>query len=233
MFQAYNALPTHLKFDPTRWQELRPYDLLNIIFVSLEYLYSNFLLARVLRHVNISENPELVLAAKSILDRIIFLHTHRDRMADMRLFIPWAVPFFGVPSAAILAIDLLLRHRAQSGPATPKPAAYSRSEIIQNLSVFAGCLNEISPSEGSFLICERMAIAIRKILDQILEPSIAMPPTPGSQPPQAFPTGSDVDTMSFLDPASDLEFSQWLNTLDTAQIPGLGALMEPNGSALF
>ena len=203
------------------------------MFVSLEYLHSNFLLGRVSRHVNLSENRELILAAKAILDRLIFLHFQRDRIAEMRLFLPWAVPFFGVPSAAILAVDLLLRHRAQSGPAMPEPAAYSRSEIIQNLSIFTSCLNGISPSEGSFVTCERMAIAIRQILDQILEPPVAMLPTPESQPPSFVPVGSDVDIMPFLDPAAEFDLSQWLDTFDMPQNDGMSALMQPNGLGLF
>lgn len=215
------------------WQNLKPYDLLNIVFVSLEHLYSNFLLGRVLRHVNLSENRELILDAKAILDRLIFLHTHRDRIAEMRLFLPWAVPFFGVPSAAILAADLLLRHRAQGGPAMPEPAAYSRSEIIQKLSIFTGCLNGISPSEGSFVTCERMAIVIGQILDRILEPPVAMLQTPESQPPVFMPIGSDVDIMSFLDPAAEFDLSQWLDTFDMPQNDGISALMQPNALGLF
>ena len=203
------------------------------MFVSLEYLYSNFLLGRVSRHVNLSENRELILAAKAMLDRLIFLHTQRDRIAEMRLFLPWAVPFFGVPSAAILSADLLLRHRAQDGPAMPEPVAYSRSEIIQKLSIFTGCLNGISPSEGSFVTCERMAIVIRQILDQVLEPPVAMLPTPESQPPSFMPVGSDVDIMTFLDPAAEFDLSQWLDTFDMPQNDGISAWMQPNGLGLF
>lgn len=61
-----------------------------------------------------------------------------------------------------------------------------RSEIVQNLSLLIGFLDWIKPAAGNYQLCMRMRVIIKRILDQILNPS----PT-SSAPEQAKENGSE------------------------------------------
>jgi len=87
-----------------------------------------------------------------------------------------------------------------------------RSEIIQNLSMFVGCLEWVRPSEGNYTLCVRMRTVIKRILDQVLE---LPPPNPSLEEdlvPEVSPT--DLAISSILAPEDEPDFLEWLNTVD-------------------
>jgi hypothetical protein len=77
--------------------------------------------------------------------------------------------FYGLPSACVLAFELLRQEQ------TPGPHAIvlPRSEIIRNLTVFVSCLSWIavpSPSHGNYAACKDVEKKLSRILDRILDP---------------------------------------------------------------
>ncbi|RAK99003.1 uncharacterized protein BO80DRAFT_466457 [Aspergillus ibericus CBS 121593] len=223
---TYHRLPLRLQFNPNQHTHLAPFDFLNTIFLHLEYHKNIFLLSRLSRTIPLSHNEPLLASSKAIISVITMLYIHRDRLGQMFLFFPWAIMFYGTPAAAILAIELLTR------PPWPaylgSPNIHPRSEIIQELSVFISCLMSIPAAEGYHAPCRRVAITLRKILDQILEPSMSMPPTttgtavstisscssnsstpPGTDVDSAI--GLDIDWQVFVTSPCDPDYTQWLD----------------------
>ncbi|PWY76512.1 hypothetical protein BO94DRAFT_206838 [Aspergillus sclerotioniger CBS 115572] len=216
---TYTSLPLRLQYDANHHTHLAPFDLLNTVFLHLEYHKNIFLLYRLSRTVPLSQNRPLLSSAKAIINAVTMLYTYRDRLGEMFLFFPWAVMFYGTPAAAILAIELLIRPPPW---ASTGPNFHPRSEIIQELSVFISCLMSIPTAEGNHAPCRRVASTLRKILDQVLEPvmsttssgsnccsSSSSTTTPGTDVDSAI--GLDIDWQVFVTGPCDPDYTQWLD----------------------
>lgn len=119
----------------------------------------------------------------------------------------------GIPTAAVLAVELLHQEQNQSSAST---IAYPlhRSETVQRLSVFVSCLGTVHPKSNGFESCNRGRKFLRRILDMILGPGPAAPrhrllhlddsedPTLGAPLSQA---------------ASDGDFVRWLEGMEWDQ----------------
>ena len=76
---------------------------------------------------------------------------------------------WGVPSSGVLCVELLKQMKAP--PGTPYVPILPRSEIVQNLSLLIGFLEWVRPAAGNYKLCGRMRQIIKRILDQILNPT--------------------------------------------------------------
>jgi hypothetical protein len=113
----------------------------------------------------------------------------------------------GLAAAGVLAIELLKQEQSR----LYAPEILPRSETIQELSVFISSLASVSPGEGNYFVCNQGRRALKKVLDQILSPSnpVAGPGMTGGTGASElgmgddmglfFPTGNDVDFLSWLD----------------------------------
>lgn len=116
----------------------------------------------------------------------------------------------GLAAAGVLAIELLKQEQSR----LYAPEILPRSETIQELSVFISSLASVSPGEGNYFVCNQGRRALKKVLDQILSPSnpnLLAGPVLGTGASEAggmgvgddmglfFPTGNDVDFLSWLD----------------------------------
>ena len=109
----------------------------------------------------------------------------------------------GLPAAGVLAIELLKQEQSR----LYTPDILPRSETIQDLSVFISSLAAVGPGEGNFSICNQGRRALKKVLDQILSPTVA--PVPGMSDPVPF------DDMSlYFQTGNDAEFLQWLENVE-------------------
>jgi len=88
----------------------------------------------------------------------------------------------------------------------------SRSEVIQNLSMFIGCLEWVRPSEGNYTLCVRMRKVIKRILDQVLE----MPPPDPRREQNVIPElpPAELAISSIFAPEDEPDFLEWLNSVD-------------------
>jgi chromatin structure-remodeling complex subunit RSC3/30 len=72
----------------------------------------------------------------------------------------------GLPAAGVLSAELLRRSRYPSVGISPN---FPRSEIIQNLTIFASYLDSLlKPDEGNYRVAQQGQKAIRHVLDLVL-----------------------------------------------------------------
>ncbi|OOQ88229.1 hypothetical protein PEBR_14383 [Penicillium brasilianum] len=228
---TYTGLPQRLQYNPNDHANLAPFDFLNVVFLHLEYHKNIFLLYRLSQAIPLSQNEPLLSSAKAIINAVTMLYTHRDRLGEMFLFFHWAVMFYGMPAAAILAIELLIRPYCLTAMAN-SGEVQRRSEIIQEISVFISCLNSIPMTEGKANSCRRVASTLRKILDQVLEsPSETITNTSNSTASTTPATEAnsavslDFDWQVFVTGPCDPEYTQWLDSsawTDLAQCHNFG-----------
>lgn len=114
----------------------------------------------------------------------------------------------------MLAIELL--RQSQS---THHDPMFPRSEIIQNLSRFAGDLEyAIAREAGNYEICQQARKLIRSILDRVL-----------SAPQVSLPASADVSSMPIEWLGSDdiwlnqdSDFMRWIHNFDWNQETSMG-----------
>ncbi|MCJ1435040.1 hypothetical protein MMC27_004410 [Xylographa pallens] len=216
--EAYASLPAHLRLQPEDPMFLQsPSDMLILrVNLSLEFLLNRFLLERLPDDGSQQNKQDMLNTAKEMLDRIIILSANRDRLHEHQVGFSWAIVYFGIPTAGVLAMELL----KQSKYPHLYPLTLPRSEVIQNLSIFIGCLGSIRPTQGNYTLCVRMRKVIRRILDQVLEPVSAfntqLTPSSMEAEPQFVP---DIDISSVMGPTDDADFTEWLNSVDWTKGP--------------
>ena len=133
-----------------------------------EYNLNRFLINRLPDEGSFNVKQDLVDTARKMLDGILVLCANRDKLMNFALGFVWAVScskfllswlgsdpkvqivYHGIPSAAILSVELLRQSRSPQDCRLSLP----RSEIIQNLSIFIGALEWVRPSEGNYTLCK-------------------------------------------------------------------------------
>lgn len=210
--ERFSQLPTHLQYkpsDPNR-RALSPSLFSLQIALYQEYLLNKFLLDRLPGCGSFETKQDLVETARKMLDAILVLCANRDKLTNYSICFVWAISYSGIPSAAILSVELLKQSRFPQDWNLVLP----RSEVIQNLSMFIGCLEWVRPSEGNYALCVRMRKVIKRILDQVLE---LPPPTPAqtnSSGPEPMPASDGLAISSIFAPEDEPEFLEWLNSVD-------------------
>ncbi|KAE8411493.1 hypothetical protein BDV36DRAFT_301777 [Aspergillus pseudocaelatus] len=182
----WDTCPNHMKYSPDMWNEQMPcQDVIALLSIYLDYLHSIFLLHRFAAQGCQREKPkELLLVAKTILSTVLVINEHRERSREVRsdfssIFLP-----YGLPSAELLATELLQSSNSILSPTYP---GLPRAEIIRELTLYISCLSWVArPGSGNLGFCKKVKAKLTRILDQILDPSYV---APGS-------TGNDTGTSS-------------------------------------
>ncbi|KAF7596683.1 hypothetical protein BBP40_000606 [Aspergillus hancockii] len=230
----WEACPHHMKYSPDMWNgRLSCQDILSLLSNYLDYLHSMFLLHRLTAQSLPEEKPqELLLVAKEILSTVVVINEERERLREVRsdfssIFLP-----YGLPSAELLAMELLHPSNSPSAPSHPR---LPRAEIIRELTLYISCLSWVArPGSGNFGFCKRVKAKLTRILDQIIDPSYATPSSNDNRGATAsnvsgsYPESLDSDsTMNNLllwddgshwDPGFDLfstQYGKFLSLYDT------------------
>ncbi|KAE8138668.1 hypothetical protein BDV38DRAFT_281967 [Aspergillus pseudotamarii] len=188
LHSIWDTCPNHMKYSPDMWNEQMPcQDIIALLSIYLDYLHSIFLLHRFAAQGCQSEKPkELLIVAKTILSTVLVINEHRERSREVRsdfssIFLP-----YGLPSAELLATELLQSSKSVLSPTYPN---LPRAEIIRELTLYISCLSWVArPGSGNLGFCKKVKAKLTRILDQILDPSYV---TPGSSVNDAG-TSSDV-----------------------------------------
>ncbi|GAB1195567.1 hypothetical protein APSETT444_004828 [Aspergillus pseudonomiae] len=172
---------SHMKYSPDMWYEQMPsQDIIALLSVYLDYLHSIFLLHRFATQECQNEKPkELLLVAKTILSTVLVINEHRERAREVRsdfssIFLP-----YGLPSAELLATELL----QSSNPLLGRPTypGLPRAEVIRELTLYISCLSWVArPGSGNLGFCKKVKAKLTRILDQILDPSYVAPDSSGN-----------------------------------------------------
>ena len=118
---------------------------------------------------------------------------------------------YGLPSAGVLALELLQQSQARGHASKNFP----RSEVIQNLSVFVACLGSIyTEGDGNYQLCLQARRMLQRILDTVLSPEHPAPALQTLLTPSSTEFGEDgIYDFSWIDNAEfDADF--WMNLPD-------------------
>ncbi|KAK5109875.1 hypothetical protein LTR62_006482 [Meristemomyces frigidus] len=177
--------------------------------------HTEFLLQRAMVNRRNVSYKELIPISRRILKLVLLAQSRRDFFKDFQGDMVYLCAFHGLPTAGVLAIELL--RQEQSRQYTPD--LLPRSETIQDLSVFISALGAVQPGEGNYNVCNQGRRSLRRVLDQILSPhhqqsqplSTTGPAVTdssgggGGQPPAFdemslyFPTANDADFLTWLE----------------------------------
>ncbi|CAG8982274.1 hypothetical protein HYALB_00004508 [Hymenoscyphus albidus] len=179
--QTYDGFPRFLQFslnDP-HIKEKSDYKYWKTLNIRLTFLEHRLLLERLAHKQNIFDGQSMVDCAREMLELVVLIWVQRDRFVEHQHDFDWMLMCWGVPASGVLCVELLkqLKHPQLPGP------RLARSEIVQNLSLLIGFLEWVRPAAGNYQLCGRMRLIIKRILDQILDPTPpASQPTPAPAP---------------------------------------------------
>ncbi|KAI9368876.1 hypothetical protein BJX61DRAFT_536878 [Aspergillus egyptiacus] len=136
----------------------------------LEYLYTLFIVQRMVVKRTNTGHEDLFETSREILAITVGIANERHSTVDISIHQSWLVLYYGLPSASILAFELLRRTQE----AGPHPAMPPQAELIRNLSVFVSSLSWVArPGQGNYRTCKAVEKKLSEILDQILDPQPA------------------------------------------------------------
>lgn len=116
---------------------------------------------------------------------------------------------YGVPSASVLALQLLQQNQGSTAYVLP-----GRTELIRNLTVFTSSLSWITrPDHGDYALCIEAERRLTAVLDEILEPT----PRPQQQQQQRQPEVASLDNST-----STTNFDSLFEGYDFMGMPGQG-----------
>ncbi|KAJ5399819.1 hypothetical protein N7465_010308 [Penicillium sp. CMV-2018d] len=191
--EVRNDLPFYLQWDERTETTLRLKSTIPV-YIHLDLLYSNFLLQRILVKRSLAESETLVSLANQILKAMLAQIAVSQRCGSPFSELGWTIPYFGLPSAGILAIEVL--RQTQNARPWPSERRFARSEVIQNLSNLASHIQYIIlPQKGNYEICQQGRKVILYILDHVL----------------AAPADASTSSTSIRAVSNDLIPSDWLN----------------------
>ena len=196
----------------------------NVIGLKLEFLFNRYLLDRLPTEDASQNKQSLIDTAVEILG-ILVLFFGRDDCAAGGLFVCASrlSVYFGIPSAGVLAVELLKQHQYPRRYALSLP----RSRVVQDLSVFNHYLGTVEPCNGNHVICSRIHKVLGKVLDQVLEPVVAFGGLDGDEDVQMVQGGGaengdplpEPDMPAVMGPIDDLEFMEWMSGVDWTKGP--------------
>ncbi|CRG92817.1 Ribosome biogenesis protein ERB1 [Talaromyces islandicus] len=206
--QIRSRLPSYMTWDESTESVLRLTSTMPI-YIHLDLLYSNFLLQRILVKRSLAGPEILASLAHQILKAVIAHIAIQQRCGNPFSELGWTIPYFGLPSAGILVIELL--RQTQKTHLQPTKELFPRSEVIQNLSILASHIQYIHlPQNGNYEICQQARKVIVYILDHLLSKPTEAPTSASPVPSNIIPT--DWLSEEWLNDGS--EFITWIDGLD-------------------
>lgn len=212
--RLWNSLPSFLRIDDQHpWNTKRaPIELLFLAHIRLADFGHHFLLQRTLVKKVGADATKLLAVSRATFAFILMLMNNRDILRDFQMDITQLLCMNGIPSAAVVAVELL--HQEQDPSSTsaltnPLP----RSETIQDLSVLVACLGSVRPGSGGYAICQRGKKFLKQILDTVLTPAPSMARSNSS----AEEFGDASFTTPLFQMGSDGEFVRWLESMEWEQ----------------
>ncbi|EED16901.1 conserved hypothetical protein [Talaromyces stipitatus ATCC 10500] len=167
------SLPSKLEWRPNFHHSNQDTNCNFLEIINLEFLHNDFILYSVQIRRMPERKDKLIQAARKMLSTLLSLVSSRTPASSSSFRSSWDLCYIGLPCAGVLAQELLQRsqrkqHRLQP-IAQPNTTPFPRSEIIQNLSVFASLLETaLNIRYGNYGIARRGLDAIRNILDRVL-----------------------------------------------------------------
>ena len=214
--ETWESFPSALHYYPAIWSSERSREeCFFAVVVYLDIVYNDFLLQRTLVRRIRARSDELLRISRLLMTTLLDVVGNKGSLRSSACDIPWMVAIYGLPSAGVLALELLQQSQSRGHPSKDFP----RSEVIQNLSVFVACLGTIhTEGDGNYQLCMQARRMLQRILDTVLSPP-EHAAAPNQQASMLTPASSDFPSeeglygFSWMDNAEfDADF--WMNLPD-------------------
>ncbi|KAL7929788.1 hypothetical protein V8C35DRAFT_314797 [Trichoderma chlorosporum] len=225
---TWESMPPFMRYEPSLWGQVASSTILMLLSIKLEYLYSKFLLHKILVNQGSGYRHALIQISHETLALVLSAMKKRDLIGSHRIDLEWTIVFYAMPCACVLILELFRLARL------PKPqssAASNRSTIIQDISVLISCCDWLGESgKGNYELCKQAQLIFSKALDQILNHEMpltrSLPTSPTvnvyDEPSTELPEAQNLETFS-----QDLQWLAWLDTVDFQGEPWLEMLKPP------
>ncbi|PVH96263.1 hypothetical protein DM02DRAFT_617345 [Periconia macrospinosa] len=170
--ERFESLPDFLRLHrdrPFQDPKRSPIELLFLAYIEMNAHYHQYLLQRVLIKRLGADSAKLLEIAKFMFKFVLQMVNNKHVFRDFQIDFVTLLNQNGVPSAAVIAVELLRQEQNPCGIMNPAHRL-PRSQTIQDLSVFVACLETIPPNSCAYISCERGLRFLKKILDTILDP---------------------------------------------------------------
>lgn len=238
--QTHDNMPAFVKTDPFTvlariqpsshfaipgWEADRlPLYIMHLVLIHCGMRHTAFLLKRALVNRNKADPKEMIPDARFLLQLVLQVIAKRDYIRDFQSDFTWLLAFHGLPSAGVLAIELLKQEQTRAYT----PEILPRSETIQDLSVFISALATVGPGEGNHAICNQGRRALKRLLDKILSPEPVFPANAAATQQNGGAGGGGINTLDdsalYFPTGNDAEFLQWLDDVDWDRASWLGTV---------
>lgn len=241
---TWETMPHFMQYEPSLWGRIAPSTILMLLSLKLEYLYSKFLLFKMLVNQSSSHRDALIQISHETLGLVLSVMKKRDLIGSHRIDLEWTVSssrpallvrtdspqivFYAMPCASVLILELF---RLASLPKPQPSVALNRSTIIQDISVLISCCDWLTElGKGNYELCKQAQSIFSKALDQILNNEVPLTrPLPTSPTvtindarSAKLPEAQNLDTLT-----QDLQWAAWLDTVDFQGEPWLEMLKPP------
>lgn len=216
--QCWADLPDFLRINVENpWNSKRsPLELLYLVCIRLGHLEHHFLLQRTISKLagagSDNSNVRLLSVCDEIFRFVLLMVENKDYFRDFQVDYISMLAVHGVPTAAVLAVELLHQERNPTAMSTTTYPLH-RSDTIQRLSVFVSCLGSVRSEAYGSQSCDRGHTFLKKILDMILGsgPAVVMADinSPGVQDLTDPTLGAPLSQAG-----SDAEFVRWLESME-------------------
>ncbi|KAJ5619234.1 hypothetical protein N7510_003218 [Penicillium lagena] len=208
---TWESIP-HKEYEQSMCDTMLPSAIWVVIGPRLEYLYTKFLLYKLLISQNQGSRDKMIRTSQEILHLALSLLKKNDVIATPNL--EGMMVVYAMPCASVLVLELFRQNRQPRQSAT-----LNRSTLIQDISVLISCCDSLAISgQSNYQICKQAQTVFSRCLDQILNPNAASshglmnePGKPEVQEP--FSLGSMDFGLTELYP-QDPEWSSWLESFD-------------------
>ncbi|KAM6483736.1 hypothetical protein HDV62DRAFT_333627 [Trichoderma sp. SZMC 28011] len=225
---TWETMPHFMQYEPSLWGRIAPSTILMLLSLKLEYLYSKFLLFKMLVNQSSSHRDALIQISHETLGLVLSVMKKRDLIGSHRIDLEWTIVFYAMPCASVLILELF---RLASLPKPQPSVALNRSTIIQDISVLISCCDWLTElGKGNYELCKQAQSIFSKALDQILNNEVPLTrPLPTSPTvtindarSAKLPEAQNLDTLT-----QDLQWAAWLDTVDFQGEPWLEMLKPP------
>lgn len=226
-----SKLPAHLQAPATfvrdANQNILPVDTLFPFCIRFGYTSNILLLQRLLVKKANADPTSLIEPARDAFKDVLNVATKGEIMRDLQCDLSWILVAYGIRTAATVAVELLKQERVPF-----HQRKLSKSETIQELSVFIAMLQALDPGDGHWQLCQQAVKVLKRILDRILDGSsdVRQPGGGGVLNGGDTPLLTSLDQVLYADTSqvqfdfatnvnlsTDIDFVNWLENMDWEQ----------------
>ncbi|CAH0002545.1 unnamed protein product, partial [Clonostachys byssicola] len=178
--ELYEKLPIHMIGSPT-FDDIAGVDpqlIYSQLVIRLDHLLNLFLVERLLVK-NGHSRGDLLRTSFEMVALTMHFWTNKHRWAESQRECHWLIMGHAAPAGAVLCLELVDPNPMEDVADGHVIAGetYSRSSIIQQLSILVGFLNSSGPSQPNHCVASNAKSVIKKVLDHVLNRTM-QPQTP-------------------------------------------------------